>query len=69
MNKKGHEALKKLVTRLAELIKAFVKITSRQEAFKRLIVNGPVVLLSHDEIVSRSRLFLKCIKLFAPFGF
>ena len=48
MNKKGHEALKKLVTRLAELIKAFVKITSRQEAFKRLIVNGPVV----DAVIS-----------------
>lgn len=43
MNKKGHEALKKRVTRLAKLIKAFVKIASRQEAFKRLIVNGPVV--------------------------
>lgn len=48
MNKKGHEALKKLVTRLTELIKAFVKITSRQEAFKRLIVNGPVV----DAVIS-----------------
>lgn len=45
MNKKGHKALKKLVTRLAELIKAFVKIASRQEAFKRLIVNGPVVAI------------------------